>query len=56
MIVADVNKLFTLDIRTWETLEKGMYDGERVSKISTLNKDTLIIGNRDKKLQLWKFH
>lgn len=27
VIVADVNKLFTLDIRTWQTLEKGIYDG-----------------------------
>ena len=55
LLIANVNTIYSLDLRTFQLQEKGKYDGERISIIKALSSDTLILGNRDKTMQIWSF-
>lgn len=52
-IIANVNSLHMLDLRTMSTEKIAEYEGERISSIKTINRNTVIMGNYDKSFQIW---
>lgn len=55
-ILANVNELIILDIRKMSFRKEAIYEGERISKLLALSKESMIVGNRDKTMQIWQFY
>lgn len=55
IVMANVNEIYGCDIRKMSAIKLGMYEGERISRMTAVSKDSLVIGNRDKTMQIWKW-